>query len=522
MIFQLTWNSLIAIPRAQPLKQLLTYPLSIREQSLLHSYALNPPNNLPATSIPVIHDLVCVRLIQSGQFAAAIKLDRQLTPVGSRITENGKKSNQDRRQMMDELMAIMPSIERQILESELSQLTQGKDSSMSGSNSGMADSWISVGNVSVNDLSMSWEHVRPNTKSALPLATPLANGSTNYVSGRVGAPRFAGSARSRSTADVSLGGHLVSTNPNPFPPIATNRPPAPPFKVSISTPLEPSTLSRSAIRFGQNHPAEAVSLFDSVGSANQTRNAFYEPPPAIGTKRHIAQDERHHAVDSPTAYTGHEPENEEDADVSMHSDDKHSDAGPSAGVSQINNEPASLFSFSVFGTSSTNGTKPGPSTTDSKSKMPPGAFMPESEDELEPQITTNGIFSIPVSPPLAQAHSSPRASRSRPGKGRGKNDMTQSIPGSLLYGETDAEDEDVVAPLPRPKRPQRTTRTATRNKVVEEQESLQRPIRRSSRLSTASSRESLSPERISPQKPKPKKNARTAGISTKSSGRRKQ
>jgi hypothetical protein len=88
----------------------------------------------------------------------------------------------------------------------------------------------------------------------------------------------------------------------------------------------------------------------------------------------------------------------------------------------------------------------------------------------------------------------------------------------LFYGETEIEEEDVVAPLPSPKRPQRKTRTAAKSKAVEEQ-----PTRRSSRLSTASSRGSLSPERLSPQKSKVKNTRSSGGVatSTRASGRRK-
>ena len=61
----------------------------------MHAYALDPPSTLPASSIPVIQDLVCVRLVQSGQHAAAIKLDRQFASI-ARGGDKAQKAAHDR------------------------------------------------------------------------------------------------------------------------------------------------------------------------------------------------------------------------------------------------------------------------------------------------------------------------------------------------------------------------------------------------------------------------------------------
>ena len=79
----------------------------------MHAYALDPPSTLPASSIPVIQDLVCVRLVQSGQHAAAIKLDRQFASI-ARGGEKAQKAAHDRRQMMDELMVQVETAEAEI------------------------------------------------------------------------------------------------------------------------------------------------------------------------------------------------------------------------------------------------------------------------------------------------------------------------------------------------------------------------------------------------------------------------
>lgn len=464
---------------------------------MLHSYALNVPSNVPAASIPVIHDLVCVRLINSGQFAAAIKLDRQFTVTGSRITEKSHKSSQDRRQMMEEILAVMPSVERQLLELELSNIAQGK-------NSGPSDMWGGMGSNAINDLNTSWEHLRPKDPSVFPRNGPFPNPP---ISERVGAPRFGGSALSRSASDVSYNANVVSTV---FPPPATNQPPVPPLKVSAVTPVEPVGLSRPT-GFRTN-AAEPKTTFNS---ANQAPNAFYNPPSISATlKRPFVPEPIH---DDAPADAGSESVPVED--VQMHTEDEQE--APAASTSRIEDPPQSQFAFSVFSaSSSTNGAKNSTSLStskvDTKSKMPPGAFAEESEDEQEP--ASNGRFSLSVSPPPSRPHSPPpppRATRAHATpNGKGKLALSQSIPGALFDGDAE-EEEDIVAPLPSPRKTARKSRVAPKQNKDEE-EPREKPIRRSSRLSTASSRGSPSPEpQVSPQKAKVRKSVRAVGSKKK-------
>jgi len=504
-------------PRAQPLKQLLAHPISAYEQSTLHSYALNPPRNLPSASIPVIHDLVCVRLINSGQYTAAIKLDRQLTITGSRATEKSQKASQDRRQMMDEILAVMPSVERQILEVELSDLAQGKDlASLSASTSGLTESWANAGHGAINDLSMSWEHVRPKVSTALPRTGPFANISSLPIPERAGAPRFGGgSALSRSGSDASFAANGVSTK---FPPPATNNPPVPPMSVSVSTPVEPSVPPRKpGFRLGQNSAPESGPGFNS---ANQTPNAFYNPPSiSAGLKRSFGQDE---PMEVPIVGSDHEVDDVEDEDVEMQSEDDPENP-PATKTSRIgDDEPPSQFSFSVFGTSSNGANKSDPPAAEAKPKMPPGAFGAESDEEQDAEPAFNVRLSVSASPPPSRALSPPPHPKlvKKPVsvKGKEKNTFPQTIPGSLF----EDEEEDVVAPLPSPRKPARKSRVAPKPDLQEE--SPQKPTRRSSRLSTASSRGSPSPEPVSPQKPKARKSTRSAAgtaPTTRASGRKK-
>ena len=45
-----------AKPRAKALTQLMAYQLTLYEESQLHTYVLNPPHDIPVSSIPVIQE----------------------------------------------------------------------------------------------------------------------------------------------------------------------------------------------------------------------------------------------------------------------------------------------------------------------------------------------------------------------------------------------------------------------------------------------------------------------------------
>ena len=108
-----------AKPRPKALAQLVAFAFSPYEESLVHAYALKPPAHIPTASIPVIHDLVCVRLIQSGKYAEAIKLDRRLATGSGEAEGVVQRAAMERKAMMDELVGLMPAPERMVLEIEL-------------------------------------------------------------------------------------------------------------------------------------------------------------------------------------------------------------------------------------------------------------------------------------------------------------------------------------------------------------------------------------------------------------------
>ncbi|KAF7789692.1 hypothetical protein EIP86_000638 [Pleurotus ostreatoroseus] len=152
-----TW-CLTPKPRPKPLTQLLAYPLTPHETALLHAYALRPPRTLPPGAAPAIQDLAFLRLVQAGQHAAAVQLDRQLTAAGAR--------SRDRRQTAEELVSVMPPAEKQLLEAELEAVGSGAGVS-GGESAGALTNGVVGSSTAAGDLSMSWESVHSPKNPAL-------------------------------------------------------------------------------------------------------------------------------------------------------------------------------------------------------------------------------------------------------------------------------------------------------------------------------------------------------------------
>ncbi|KAH9941763.1 nuclear pore complex assembly-domain-containing protein [Epithele typhae] len=278
-------------PRLTSLTHLLAFPFSPYEQTRVHAYALDPPEHIPAASIPVIQDLVCVRLVQSGQHAEAIKLDRQF-PSATRGGDKAQKAAHDRRQMLEELKAAMPTAERLLLDLELEEFSQGRG----------LDASVAKGKGMAIGMSMSWQEVRPPSSSAI-----VKYSGVQAISHRSGAPRFGGPAPATASTTVPAEEEMfpsISHGPSIS---AAPQMPKPPSQAGIlfggisAQPSQPSTSSTSWIpkstsgtgngqslfgssgtgAFGGARP----SLFDTAGSANAAPNAFYTPPASLSAKR---------------------------------------------------------------------------------------------------------------------------------------------------------------------------------------------------------------------------------------------
>ncbi|KAH9919835.1 nuclear pore complex assembly-domain-containing protein [Fomitopsis serialis] len=533
-------------PRLAQLKTLLALHLTAYEQSLLHDYVMDPSPKLSVASVSAIQDLACLRLVQAGEYASAIKLDRQLPPGGAAAKE--------RRQMMDELMASMPVAERQLLEIELEHLTAAPRPSLAAS-----QSWANKA-TNGTDMSMSWESVRAppvsiSAKSASGAAAASAqkpNGTPSAaptISQRSGAPRFG--------APLGTTPHTEMFAPLSFP--ANTSSPAHAgsgFAPSISAgriPLIGSSTPQSTSASGAARaPAPGVrpgSLFETAGSANQAPNAFYKPPPSIsaGGKRPFGQDApmgRHASTSpqrpEPVSAGARTP----DGDVTMQTDEDaiaaeladftQGDTSRAEDRTEMGEaeSPTAGFSTSVFGARADRPRVSARKLRQEKSDTPviPGAFDPVTDDENERER-----ISMPPPRRLRRRRGSRapvlRTRTTRTNSNAKRKDLRQSIPGALM-DEEEEEEEDAVPPLPPPtpatKKGSRKPRTAKASEKDEmTAEELRRP-RRSTRLSTAPSVGESSPEPASPTKPSTKtrstRKSTTAGAAaapTKSSRRKR-
>jgi hypothetical protein len=517
-----------ARPRAEPLAQLVAFPLSPLEQSLLHAYALKPPHDLPSASIAIVQDLVCVRLVQSGDFAAAIKLDRQFSVAGSESAEVVKAAR-ERRKTMDDILNSMTYAERMSLENDLGQPSM----SVPAPPSQVAKPAPPKPRAPLGDLSMSWEEI--------PAATSVDGASTPHrissLTPRVPEKHANLSGSSRFEPKSSLAGpvpNILFSSSSQKPPTTSPFTQLPPRK-PISAPPVP-LVGPSGIKFAHSTALQktmqvsnvpTTSLFEKSGSAKQAPNAFYKPPPApTRTNRTLPTEDvpaRPHTRGEDDMSVASDADNEfiihEDADVITVPGE--ADEGPELGFSLFGHKSAAPTEHRIRA--------PVHKQAEPKKRAPPGAFYDENEDESEidsPRRSTLPPQRTPRRPqPRARSPSPPRRiSRKDVIKGP---TLPQNIPGSLLDEEAD-QDEDHVAPLP-PSRPTRKTRAVASTKPKPEKT----PARRSSRLSMTSSVASVSPEPSSPPPPvratKSRKSTRTsnanagagAPTATRSSSRRK-
>ena len=531
----------LAHPRPKALTQLLAFPFSNYEQTLIHKYALQPPSTLPPPSVPIIQDLVCVRLIHSGQYAPAIKLDRQFAAsVIPGTTSKMQKSIQDRRKMMDDILATLPAVERTMVEAELDVETTG----------------VAPGRVRVEQ---SWREgkgrLAPVNGSVVPdKITPkdlpqFGSTPTVPISARNDMSRFGG-ADSRLPDPINGSTFVpISTSTStpsqvhdpvhqsPFTPRSSHL-----FSLSSSqnSRLPAPLLGSSGVKYPVplfSHPSRSTtkptsSLFTMSGSANQTRNAFYTPPATNGVKRSLGDDEPRPTIEAAPDTVDEPLAPLASGDVDMESEDDlvptHITDGPHAnGTEDV--APAEL-SYSVFGTSSITKQPPRKSRrvtrAESELKMPPGAYIPDEEELAEGAGQNQNQRHASVSPPPLPPVKTTRSSSSRAHKLAHEPDLKRSLPGTFM-SEEDNEEEDYIAPLPalppHSKRPARKGRSVRSVEPEEKKGQSARPTRRSTRLSAASSVASTSPEPPSPRKlaAKTRKTKPTGSTGSKTGSRKK-
>ncbi|KAJ7185623.1 nuclear pore complex assembly-domain-containing protein [Mycena filopes] len=494
------------LPRRKALVQLLGIALIPYEQTLMQSYA-TPPSALPPAGVATLQNLICVRLIQTGSYSDAIKMDRQFTSASS--TNLGPQA--ERTKMVQDLYAALQLAERAILDLELEnpgiQASTSEVTDMSGSSS---REW---------DMSMSWEDVQAPIPPAAPTSIPPLPS--------VQIPPIAGLSSSmngaRNTPPRSKFGGFGSQTPSAFPPLAFNasssssRPLAPIIPVSnvpkgplgaqapVPSARQPlnaptnafSSLSQSTSRFAAPSGSSAASpgqrsLFDSAG---RKPNAFYQPPLSLSSAPRT-NDAADTGADSDAAKARENTDIEMDQDEHLDGDRDGAADEESLAYSVFSSKP--VRSFKRAGVARARQT-----SVETKTKqVPPGAFVTD-DDEQEPD------FADPPPPPpprqtrrtaaktggVTQPAKTP-ATRTR-ARAKGQ-ELGRSLPGSLMGSEDGSADEaeeeedgDRLAPLPR-----RQTQAATGDGVP--------PRRRSSRLSSSETESR-------PEKEKPSGRTRTGG-----------
>jgi len=565
----------LAAPRLEPLAQLIGFPLTSFELSLLTSYALKPPSSLPPHAVAVLQEFVCVRLIQSADYVEAIKLDRQFNAV------SGSSSSKERKQHMDDIISTLPPAERWLLEGELGQVATGVRVSAPTTflNDRRERRESGRSRVPLADLSMSWDEVRSSPSASASIMTSR-RGKGVLPSSVAPSPSPLGMGNALSRSNVNGSALLMDKS------IFTSASPAGKPSQSIAqsfTVLGPRPISSTVPRAGASGvtstaareiagPAHAnppqTSLFEKSGSAKHAPNAFYKPPlppPRISIETPSAAPALSISINTAVA-TSVTPPPEEDMSMgsegpTSEGEDKE-DSDDKAEFITFSKEADNTIlptdaddipdiGYSVFGStalamrsrkSNGNGAvldarsptssplSPRDSVQDGKHRAPPGAFHTgEAESDGEPPSPRRSTRT-------RSRTSAPRATRATwAAKGAG---LSQSIPGSLIDEDeehdeaTVKEEEDNVAPLP-PSRPSRKTRATTSSKsrassTVKAATQPKTPQRRSSRLSTAS----LSPDGLDTSPPskvstaKPRKSTRTSTtgastISTRSNARRK-
>lgn len=268
-------------PRRAALTVLLSLPLSPFEESTIHTYALHPqpqsqslstipsnPTPTSAYSIAVLRDLICVRLIQAGKYADAIKIDYHF--ASTTLDEQAKSHSQaqDRRKMVQDVYAALPAAERWLLDAELEELKKGKGKGKPSLPNGITPGshTNAAGDVDMSmSISQSWEEIPRPSQSMQPqvnghASTPFRDHATPIpILERAGAPRFGGPL----PQGISTRTPGPTTAHAPLIPISSSSSPAPGLNGSLSSsrksfpPLLSTALASSTLTSGQQRSRQS-------------------------------------------------------------------------------------------------------------------------------------------------------------------------------------------------------------------------------------------------------------------------
>ncbi len=524
--------------------QLLSLPLSAFEESILHSYVSKPPTALPVDALPLLQDLVCVRLIQLGRYVDAIRMDREF--ASSKVGTSTRQA-QERSKMVQDLYDALPVVERAFVDTELAiKAPRGKPERPRYKTPPREDV----------DMNQSWEENRPSdvhsSASKLPISRPIPE--------RANAPRFGGPIPTLPSVPTVLQLPTVPSHPSGRPTASRSSFPLPTLPTTFSSPSGSRprhSLSNTAGRLalgtlphissplsGAKFPIPAASqTTKSSGkiffSANQQSNAFYTPPQKVqGHSQPLFPP-----AEQPST-NGHaqiiEPEKVDEEPPIDEEDKAEEEAGapePEPQEQQQQGQKQDL-GFSLFGSdiqswmnvesgSVVEPAEKSLSLSTSVKRKVPGSFGDDEDEDMEEDVprkgkpqeeeeeaeevvtsrTARSKQSVSARSTASRGHKKARSKRTESKDAKRRRPSPQhNLPGAL--DDEDAED-DQVAPLPSTKIPVRKSTTAntgrlsrgsTASDLADELGEGVQTRRRSSRLSTSVSGLNVGEPDVSPKK----------------------
>ena len=436
-----------------------------------------------------------MRLVQSGQYADAIKLDQQFASIRVGRGTQATQAMERRRKMIEDVVAALPSIERQEIEEKLQAVEQRKPGALTKS--------VQVKPVAT-DLSMSWEEILPP-----PRVAAITSGAPRFVLGR---PTY---------------GHnqpkLVAGPVTDAPPAQPVRSLLAPARTQLTENVVPPGLNGTSLVRGTNAltlplpssraglkvelfgpgPQTNKPLLNSSGSGGHGPSSLF--PSRTRDPRHLVGNE---AVlySQKTTLDGEQRVKDlalqRDAVSQLGAETRSDEDQHKDHAQAFEPVPVTEFSESVFLTASRPEPSPYPYARETTEPQLPGAFGAErGMAQLEPNLFTHS----PPTPPT----------RLRPAKSR--RTTRTSVPGG--FNEDASGEEDNLPPLPEVSSVKRATRRRTLRAssadATEEDNAPSKP-RRSSRLSAASSSSEPSPQKTSA--PKAKRKTRGSAGSSATTG----
>ncbi|KAF8637860.1 hypothetical protein AX17_002486 [Amanita inopinata Kibby_2008] len=531
-------------PKPAALKELLFLPLSSYEQSLLRSYAVQPPPSMPPTAIAVLQDLVCMRLVQACKYADAIKVDHEFTVATSTRL---KGLTLERTKMAQDLYTALPAAERLLLDEELKRGEKQPTLAAKKVASSRSEADISM--------SSSWEDVR------MPQSLSPGRGKVGHIPSLRDRDMESATKSLLERSRVSRVGEALSIKPTTVvePPIipissipsAAARPAPrksfPPSFIPLATAQAPPRPRHAVAQVPSSSSLDAAraraSPFASRGpstpepqpvpvngastarfgftSANKSQNAFYQPLTKLnGNVSAMPMDDQSAMVEEAHEKLASHEDVHKDVDEEMEDASKEQGQRENGMDNQPAENPPNLH-ISIFGNHvdtrtprehappviSNGSHSKSPSQERKRKNMPPGAFLTDDDDgmsdEHEEEAWEREHVQTHTSPPRTRRSHLTSASAEKPVAAEKRSTRPRhlvkeerpirSIPGTLM--EEDDEEEDHIAPLRQSSPQRRVLRKGRSSTSSDHGDELEGPQtrRRSSRL-TASHTSVVSPE----------------------------